>query len=444
MNKILNLAFLLTSILGAAFNVNPIGAEANDNFQIGGNGSKIIYDGSKNSGDYAWISVDKGIRISTNSYQDYFAQYVVLGFDAPEIQDIVRMGFYVEYKKPNFFENIGNNLLEIFGNPPQLGTLTRESVLVKSDVNYSFFGERNYISIQGGTKADYSFPAIGRVETLLATEQKFKTDFANKGTTYPGTVYSNRYRDYFSATGGYFYNFDYRNSLNDESKSFTNRQFYAIVPYKWTDEIQPESIQATDIYSNVINDGLDANGNPYKDPISGDFYIDLTVSKDVGIAVNGINAKVTRIAVSGYTQSNDTAVLIENADFDYSTQKTINTKNQSLFVTNKTVTLNWNITNDNRYVFIKFMADSTEEAELIKVRVYYHNDNQKPAWIIRIKDDHGFLPPPYETAPIMNNDPTPGMLILRLVIAIIIGIILGVIAYYVVKFIKAFKDLVTW
>lgn len=443
MKKILNLAFLLTSILGAAFNVNPIKAHASDGFEIGGNGAKIIYDGSKNSGDYAWISVDKGIRISTNSYQDYFTQYVVLGFDAPEIQDIVRMGFYVEYRKPNFFENIGNTFLEIFGNPPQLGTLTRESVLVKSDVNYSFFGEHDYISIQGGTKADYSFPAIGRVETLLATEQKFKNDFATKGTTYPGTLYVNRYRDYFSTTGGFFYNFDYRNSLNDSSKSFTSRMFYAIVPYKWTDEIQPESIQATDIYSNVINDGLDANGNPYKDPISGDFYIDLTVSKDVGIAVNGINAKVTRVAVSGYTQSNDTAVLVENADFDYSTQKTTNTKNQSLFVSNKTETLNWAITNDNRYIFIKYMADTQEEAELIKVRVYYRNDNQKPAWIIRIKDDHGFLPPPYETAPIMN-EATPGMLILRLIIAIAIGILLILAIYFFAKFFKAFKDLVTW
>lgn len=439
MKKILNLAFLLTSILGAAFNVNPIGAKANDNFQIGGSGAKIIYDGSKNSGDYAWISVDKGGQVTSHTYISYFTDYVILGFDAPEIQDIVRMGFYVEYRKPNFLEQMGNDFLELFGNPPKLGTLTRESLLVKSDVTYSFFGERGAIRIQNATKEDYSYPAIGRVETLLATEQKFRKDFAERGQA---TVGNNN--AIYSATGGYYYNYDYTDTLNDESKSFTHRTFYAIVPFKWTDEIQPESIQATDIYSNVINDGLDANGNPYKDPISGDFYIDLTVSKDVGIAVNGINAKVTRIAVSGYTQSNDTAVLIENADFDYSTQKTINTKNQSLFVTNKTVTLNWNITNDNRYVFIKFMADSTEEAELIKVRVYYRNDNQKPAWIIRIKDDHGFLPPPYETAPIMNNDPTPGIIILRLVIAIVIGIIFIVAIYYFAKFIKAFKDLITW
>lgn len=445
MKKILNLAFLLTSILGAAFNVNPIKANASDSFEIGGNGTKIVYDSAMDSGDYAWIAYSKLQTCNLLGNCDSIVpKYVVVGFDSPDVQDITRMGFNVQYRKAsdgnilNGWENtwnlIGNGLLELFGQAPQFGKTYVDSVVVKSDITYSFLDNRNVGKIPNVTQDDYSFNAIGRVETLLAMESKFRFDFETKSLEKHPTL---------NITGGYFYNFNHTNTLNEPSKSFTSRMFYAVIPFDWTEEIQPESLQATDIYGNVINDGLDANGNPYKDPISGDFYIDLTVSKDVGIAVNGINAKVTRIAVSGYDETNDTAVLVENADFDYATQKTTNTKNQSLFVFNKTDTLNWNITNDNRYVFIKYMADSIEEAELIKVRVYYRNDNQKPAWIIRIKDDHGFLPPPYETAPIMNTA-TKEEIILRVVIAIAIGILLLFGIYYFAKFIKAFKDLVTW
>lgn len=444
MKKLLNLSFLFVSILGAAVGVNPIKAKAEDNFQIGGTGAKIVYNSAIDSGDYAWVAYSKLQTCNLLGNCDSIVpKYIVVGFDSPEVQDITRMGFNVKYRQANDgnflngWENtwnlIGNGFLELFGVAPQFGKTYIDAVVVKSDTTYSFLDNRNVGKIPNVTSADYSFTAIGRVETLLAMEEKFRTDFDTKSLEKHPTL---------NITGGYFFNFNHTNTLNDPSKSFTSRTFYAVIPFDWTEKIQPESLQATDIYGNVINDGLDANGNPYKDPISGDFYIDLTVSKDVGIAVNGINAKVTRIAVTGYDASNETAVLVENADFDYATQKTTNSKGQSLFVFNKTETVDWAITNNNRYVFIKYMADSLEDAQLIKVRVYYTNDNDKPAWIIRIKDDHGFLPPPYETAPIMNV-PTQEEKILRIVIAIVFGVLIILAIYYFAKFIKVFKDLVS-
>lgn len=402
MKKIIVLASLLTATI-AAITQEPIKAKANDPYNLIGTGVSVIYNSDKDGGDYAWIAYDKlnTYFSSQMSYINQVKKYVIIGFDAPQIAEIERMGFYVTYKEPNFIHRIGNWVGSIFGNPPTFGTTKTDSVLVKASTKYTFYHRRNGMEsvldfIPGKDASDYEFTAIGKVSDLIETEQRFKTDFNNSPNTNDTRIKE------FNVTGGFYWNFNHNDSLNDSTKSFTNRKYYAIIPFDWTEEIQPESIKAYDIFGELIDDGLDEDGNAHVDPITEDYYIDLTVGRDVGVAINGTNARVTRIEISGYDDVNDTGVLIQNSNFDYATQSTTNVVQQKLFVGNATYNANWTITNENRYIFIKFDGE-LNEANKIKVRVFYRNDNAKQSWIIRVTDaDGNFLPPPYETVPTMR------------------------------------------
>lgn len=445
--KILKLLpIIITSIMTA---VQPavISAKASDNFQIGGDGVEIIYNSEKDGGDYGWIAYDKyNTFISQQiSYINQVKKYVVIGFDAPQMSEIERMGFYVTYKEPNFFDEIGNWWESIWNNPPKHGTTKTDSVLVKASTKYTFEHRRNGMEsvfdfTPGHDALDYEFSAIGKVSDLIETEQRFKSDFNNSPNT------SNIKT--FNVTGGFFWNFNHNDSLNDSTKSFTSRKYYAIIPFDWTEEIQPESIKAYDIFGQLMDDGLDENGNPYLEhpTLPGQqpsYYIDLIVSKDVGISVNGINAKVTKIQVTGYTPENGTAVLIENADFDYNTQQTTNIRNKQLILEDGVIPLNWEITNNNRYLFVKYMAENIEDAQQIKIRIFYTNENQKASWIIRIKGDLGFLPPPYVTEPTMRpiNDWDK---LVRIVMFGLIGILAFAVIYMVFGFIGKVRQAVRW
>lgn len=397
MKKIILLASLITATI-AAITQEPIKAKANDPYNLIGTGVSVIYNSDKDGGDYAWLSTYKRIGVIPGQVQQVDRveiNYVVVGFDAPNVESIVRMGFEVTYKEPNWWDNLRNRWLIMLGKEPKHGTPKSDTVLVKADTTYTFIDEKNLYQLADITK--YNYPAIGRVADLLQIESTYKNDVnasaAALGVSYLGDA----------KTGGYYFNFNYKDSLNNNAKSFTKREFYAVIPYYWTDEIQPESIKCYLLDGTLVDDGLDEDGNAYVDPITEDYYIDLTVGRDVGVAINGTNARVTRIEISGYDNLNDTGILIQNSNFDYATQSTTNVVQQKLFVGNTTYNANWTITNENRYIFIKFDGE-LDDASKLKVRVFYRNDNAKQSWIIRVTDaDGNFLPPPYETVPTMRQ-----------------------------------------
>lgn len=408
MKKIILLASLLTATI-AAITQEPIKAKANDPYNLIGTGVSVIYNSDKDGGDYGWITTRKKMRMhpSSSSMPPGLIDgdnYVILGFDAPEVKEITRMGFEVTYKKPNFWQSIGNSFLEAFGGVPKYGELKSDSVLVKSDVTYTFVDETNVYNFNNPNDDKFKFNAIGRVSDLLETEESYWNEVNSIDTSvYPYNLYP---KGFFGLSGGYYYRYNYKDRLNDSSKSLANREYYAIVPYRWTEKIQPESIKCYLMDGTLIDDGLDEDGNAYVDPITEDYYIDLTVGRDVGVAINGTNARVTRIEISGYDNLNDTGILIQNSNFDYATQSTTNVVQQKLFVGNTTYNANWTITNENRYIFIKFDGE-LDDASKLKVRVFYRNDNAKQSWIIRVTDaDGNFLPPPYETVPTVRPKDT--------------------------------------
>lgn len=397
MKKITLFTSLATATI-AAISQQPIMAKANDSYNLIGTGVSVIYNSKKDGGDYAWLTTYKSYGVIPGQVQQterVEVNYVVIGFDAPEVESISRMGFEVTYKEPNWWDNFRNRVLISLGQEPKHGTQKIDSVLVKADTTYTFIDEKNLYQLSDASK--YNYPAIGRVADLLQTESTYKND-VNASAIELGVTYLG-----YAKTGGYYFNFNHQDTLNSAKKSFTNREYYAVIPYYWTDEIQPESIKCYLMDGTLVDDGLDDDGNAYIDPITNDYYIDLTVGRDVGVAINGTNARVTRIEVSGYDSANDTGILIQNSNFDYATQSTTNVVQQKLFVGNTTYNANWTITNENRYIFIKFDGE-LNDANKLKVRVFYKNDNAKQSWIIRVTDaDGNFLPPPYETVPTVRQ-----------------------------------------
>lgn len=426
MKKIILLASLLTATI-AAITQEPITAKANDPYNLIGTGVSVIYNSDKDGGDYAWVSAHK-YYFKPQAKDE--ANYVAVAFDAPEVDSIVRMGFEITYRKESGFDELRNMIRTTFGKEPKHGTITKDSVLVKASTEYSFLDKYNVteLEINDENSSKYNYPAIGKVADLFKAEEMYWEDLLNKTN---GDAY-------WGKSGGYYYNFNQKDRLNNNQKSFAHREFYAVIPYTWTEKVQPESIKCYLMDGTLIDDGLDEDGNAYVDPITEDYYIDLTVGRDVGVAINGTNARVTRIEISGYDNLNDTGILIQNSNFDYATQSTTNVVHQKLFVGNTTYNAHWTITNENRYIFIKFDGELVD-ANKLKVRVFYKNDNAKQSWIIRVTDADGkFLPPPYETVPTMRPKDTDdrwgrmlallGVGILGLVALYGIGKLIGIIA----------------
>ncbi len=414
MKKLQTLLLILATMVAVAPSSTVTMASANDDdFSLGQGGTQIDYNPEPTGGDYAWVRVEKDYRLTVNgTIYKADTSYVIIGFDAPEIETITRMGFYVTYRDPNFIHQIGNWWEVLWGNQPKYGDIKTDTSLVQASTVYSFMDKNNLYDVEDPDSTRYEFNAIGRVENLLVAEANYRNDITGSNNMWPG----------YAITGGYVFNYNASHSLNDTSKSFTSREFYAIVPYAWTEEVQPEAIKAFSFDGTMIDDGLDENGNPFIDTQTGLYYIDVVVGKNAGIAVNGLNAVVKTIKVSGYANGNDTAVMIDNGDFDYATQSVVNSANKRLFLTNEEFTANWSITNNNRYIMIKYMSDSVETAQEITVRIYYTNSNEKAAWLVNIKGELGFLPPPYETPPVVDTSANGLSRILQLFLFAVIGI----------------------
>lgn len=389
MIKKTSLLLLTTLVFGHYFNNSYKTTSAEEKTV---NGVKIIYDASAKNSDIAYINVpnDKG-QVGVG----YSKKYILMGFDAPEIEEINRMHFRITYKDTKSAKGWGGFVNwwneTIVNQPPKYGTLVTSDVSVVSSVNYSLkwdsFPSPNITLARHGRsffhgEESLKFNAIGKVDDLLKAYESAKTLVNNGEKLYMS----------LAGFGGYTYrSFD---GFYDETKSFNNRQYYAVIPMSWAEEIGPESIDCTLIDGKNISDGLDENGEAFVDAETGEKYIEVTPSKDFGVAINGINAKVKRIKVSGYFGENNIDILLVNAGWNYAEKAITNITNDFLFSKNLEQQLNWSINNQNRYVFIKFNGN-TEDAEKIKIRIYYENDNDSNAWLLNVTDKDGnFLPEP--------------------------------------------------
>ena len=443
MKKIKLLALLFTSLMAVVPSTTAISASAEQDFSLGQGGADIIYNSEPTGGDYAWVKVAKDYSLTTNgTYRKVDTSYVIIGFDAPEIESIVRMGFYVNYRDPNFIQDIGNWWEILWGNQPKYGEIKTDTSLVQASTVYSFMDKQNIYGVTDSLSSRYSFKAIGRVEELLLAETNYRTEIVK-----PNTMSGPNKVDYsilpgYGITGGYFYNYNYTDKLNDSSKSFTNRTYYAVVPYRWTEEIQPESIKAFSFDGELIDDGLDDSGKAYIDPVTGYYYIDVKVSKNAGVSVNGTNAVVRKIEVTGYTTGNDTAIMLDNGDFDYQTQTVVPSVNRRLVIGNETFNPNWGISNDNRYIFVKYAAEDMDLAKQITVRIYYTNSNEKSAWLINVKGELGFLPPPYITPPVVRPVENDLAKLIQIVLFAFIGILIFGLLFFIINFISKIRDII--
>lgn len=365
---------LFTSVLLSS--KAPVNTSAEEMFQLATNtakGAELVYNGEKGSTDFAYIKVAKD-----SDAVDFKPQtYVVVAFDTIDIESITGIGFRIKYLKTNGWDDF----LNFWQDHPTNGTLINDDVWVSSSRIINPGLKDNKID------SLFDLPAIGKVSDLLQKE-----------TAYWDTGIDRWHGEF----GRFKWKADGLGRFSDPTKNFKNREYYAVIPYKITTEINPETIDYYNLEGEFISSGTD-NGKPFKDSDSGLYYIDTVLTEDFGVAINGKNAVLKKIQVSNFPSSTLLKVLVENSSFDYEKQMTTQPYNRSQFIGNTILETNWMITNQNRYVFLKF-AGEVEEAKQVKIRFYYNNDNEKASWIFRVKGENGFLPPGWDTT--MPTKPT--------------------------------------
>lgn len=394
---------------------------------------------SATSDDVTWVkkNIDYGpadfayiYTFGTKGDLAYGQVNILFAFDDAEqdIDIINRLGFRVTYRKPStVLHDIGNWWQNIWGNPPKHGDLITETFIIKASTAYTFEIKQtstSYAILPAPQYKDISklgFSAIGKMAELKQAESSARdlvdgvemTDWYLKNTL----------------TGGPAYKPTAKDRINNDKFSYSSRKWYAIIPVSWSDEnLSLESIDCMLFDGTHIRDGLNEDGEAETEidgPYINSRYIDVYASKDFAVAINGTNAKLKAINVDGYTAGNDTLVKIENSGWDYVNNKQTAIQKSYLIERNLTKTLDWTITDSNRYIFIKW-GGMRADAEKIKIRLYYENTNQEVAWIINVADKNGNMFPdpiqpdrPQELPELQFDDLIVAMaIILGLVIAI--------------------------
>lgn len=413
----MNIKLKLTTLLLTVFSATNF-----NNHEYSGasafNAQSIIYDASKDTTDYAFISIpfpDGKGKYAGHDSRIYSRHMLVLGFDAPNVEKIHRIGFRVTYKEQSWWDEIRNGFRLQTGREPIHGTIKSNSFLISSNTEYSFKRLENDTYTGGvqmgvkdlkntGTYADESklkFNAIGKVSDLLVAEDMARNILPKENTSY----WIDKNNEFINSiiTGGYHLRKLPNHRINDQSKSLTKREFFTIIPVELPKDVAPESISCTLLDGTEISDGLDDNGNAYTetDPVTQveRKYIDTTVSKDFGVAINGIKAKLTGINVTGYTAGNDSEIILVNGSWDYEKKDISSVTNTMLISENIKKDFIWDISNNNRYIFIQWDGN-IEYADDIKIRLYYDTEEGSVAWLINVTDKDGnFLPKPIETDP---------------------------------------------
>lgn len=389
MKNLINTAILVITSIFALNTTNYVKTSAYSS-------APIDYDHSANTSDVGMIAMpDKHGSLGVG----YEIKYIVVAFDSADkenpIETINRMGFRIRYTKAtNFFHSIGNWFEQkIFNNPPKYGEIVTVAETVNASKMYSLKW-KHIASTNFPINAIYGFaepekldiPAIGRMSQLLAAEKAAKEMLVSPGGEVSEWIKNNL------VISGYNYKGD-NAGFNVPGKTLPNREFYAIIPFNWAEDVGPESIDCVLFDGTHISDGLNEDGKPFVNEHN-EKYIEAVATKDFGLAINGNNAVLKRIEVRGYDLSNDTIIKLNNANYDYETHLPINTKNTTLITYNQTTILNWEITNNNRYIFIS-SESSAEEASKIKIRFIYENSSDAAAWLLNVTDGDGnFLPGP--------------------------------------------------
>lgn len=375
--------------------------------------------------DYTSDSFAYVYNLPENGDLAYATINILFAFDEVEsvnpIETINRMGFRVTYLKPtNIFHHIGNWWNNLWGNPPTNGTKTTVDMIIKANTIKSFEIKQmstSQLIVPGPTyedKSKLSFPSIGKMSQLFEAE-----DYARR---FGSEI---EFKDWYkknALTGGPYYKPTPNDRINDNAFAYAHRKWYAIVPIPWAEEIAPESIDCYLMDGTHVKDGLNEEGDPYVEetgPNAGSKYIDAVVSQNYAFAINGNDAKLKKIEVSGYTSGNNTIVTISNGGVDMTTKQPINLINNYRFASNVTQTLDWNIKNDNRYIYIFWEGNDTS-AQQIKIRFYYESSSN--AWFINLKKDGEYFPDP-----IVPQRPQPGINLNFNDLLIAIGIALGLI-----------------
>lgn len=396
--KIKILLLTVVSIFASATNKhNVVSAKAEGNSVT--NKIPVIYTSGANSPDVGFIYLPVFYE-----HEDYVAKgykrNIIFGFDsAPNVDEVVRIHFRLTYRTTTWWDDIRNAIAGY----KKHGTLTETTMMVDNGVDYSYFMKsmrwEGSHYVQWNDSGEYAnperlnFKSIGLVADLLRAEAEAR----NKS----GGSDSERHNK-LVCTGGYTWrkNADIvmtanNDRINDSSKSFSRRKYYAIIPLDYASILAPESIKAYDAYGNVIaDDGLDNEGNPYVDPETNERYVETKLSRDWGVAINGTNAILKRIVITGVPVDNNKTILIRNADVDKeSCGAIVDVKYSKLFNANADFTANWEIDDTNRYVHISHNL-SEENATNVRIRFYYDNSDNEVSYIINVTDENGcFLPP---------------------------------------------------
>lgn len=383
--------------------------------------------------DLAYIYYMPGDRDYT-----YKKMGVIFTFDDYNgtIESINRLSFRIKYRKQtNFFHGVGNWWENLFGNPPKYGDLVTVEETVKASLDYSWEIKKGTQSQAGiptlpapvyNDPEKLTFPAIGKMADLFEAEEAAR-DLVGDSAFNSAWLKS-------IVTGGPYYMPTPKQRLNDSSFAYAYREWYAIIPISWTEEVGPESIDCYLFDGTHISDGLDENGDPFIDPETGSKYIDATTAKDFGVAINGQQAKVTKVEITGFAPGTDNFVVLNNANWNLAAKEPGTTLHSAQFGTNKTENLNWAISNNNRYIFITWSGDATT-AKNIKIRIFYEGTS---AWLINVTDKDGnFLPDPVT---VQRTQPNSGGLVFKDLL-IIIGIVILLIIILVILY-DIFKALI--
>lgn len=422
MNKLLKLTILGTSIM-SMFSLSskaPVKTKADDTLTRVG----IIFEEGKDNTDSAYVinQIVSNTGLVTNK------RSILFGFDTKEeVSSILRMHFRVTYREETFWDKVRNDYLERHGEPRKHGKVTETTETITSDLEYSFKTER-YQLVTGSylnRPAEYVnplkivYPSIGLVSQLLEAE--------NEARNILPTSFTNDYVNLIK-TGGYELQVTAKHRINDSSKSLANRKYYAVIPMSYSEDIAPESIACYDVYGNLIADGLDENGDPFSDEYG--TFVEAKVSKDFAVAINGKDAKLTRIRVTNFPTSSSAVVLLQNAGYDKEKHEIINIKNTLLVNDNFNKIMNWEINELNRYIFIKFDNAGDLDLSTISIKFYYTNSDNKVAFLINVTDKDGnFLPPPLIPP---RPEGTPGISFKELFVAFgfLLGAAIGLVIIY--------------
>ncbi len=382
MKKLKKLLFTALMFVPFLIYQSPTGVKGADEFKNApGVGDLLDYDHKHGSEDFAFASVNKEIFANETLYDNFY----IVSFDAPQILSFEGIGFYITYRQESSWDWFRNGFLEIFNVERKHGaTLTEEFWVDVEDV-YSFG------HIENNTISRFEFPAIGKIDDLKAIQNDFNA------------FYSNAVNPFKKGNKTLTLDYQAKNELNlaTTNRMFAKREFYAVVPYKWTEEIKPETMDYYDVKGDFISSGTN-RGKPFKDELTGDYYLDLELGRDFAFAINGKDAKLKSFEITNFPTGSNLKVLIENGTWDYEKQNVSFVVNRSQFIKNETRVVNWSVGNDNRYMFIKYSGD-VEDLTEVKIRVYYTNANNKAAWIIRVKGDKGWLPPGIDTTAVSQE-----------------------------------------